>query len=60
MIESIEGKRGLRKTQTSICVKSWTFRRPTLNHNIETVFGPKNLSKGHEWFSKQGKQGKGP
>ena len=62
MIESIEGKRGLPRHKPPFVSKVGLFGRPTLNHNIETVFWvPKILSKGHEWFSKQGKQGhKGP
>ena len=62
MIESIEGKRGLPRHKPPFVSKVGLFGRPTLNHNIETVFWvPKILSKGHEWFSKQGKEGfKGP
>jgi len=62
MIESIEGKRGLPRHKPPFVSKVGLFGRPTLNHNIETVFWvPKILSKGHEWFSKQGKVGhKGP
>ena len=62
MIESIEGKRGLPRHKPPFVSKVGLFGRPTLNHNIETVFWvPRILSKGHEWFSKQGKDGhKGP
>ena len=62
MIESIEGKRGLPRHKPPFVSKVGLFGKPTLNHNIETVFWvPKILSKGHEWFSKQGKDGhKGP
>ena len=62
MIESIEGKRGLPRHKPPFVSKVGLFGRPTLNHNIETVFWvPKILSEGHEWFSKQGKKGfKGP
>jgi len=62
MIESIEGKRGLPRHKPPFVSKVGLFGKPTLNHNIETVFWvPDILKNGHEWFSKQGKKGhKGP
>ena len=38
------------------------FGKPTLNHNIETVYWVRDiLRNGHKWFSSQGKKGhKGP
>ena len=39
MIESIEGKRGLPRHKPPFVSKVGLFGRPTLNHNIETVFG---------------------
>ena len=62
MIESIEGKRGLPRHKPPFVSKVGLFGKPTLNHNIETVFWvPDILEKGHEWFSNQGKKGhKGP
>ena len=62
MIESIEGKRGLPRHKPPFVSKVGLFGKPTLNHNIETVFWvPDILNKGHEWFSSQGKDGhKGP
>ena len=62
MIESIEGKRGLPRHKPPFVSKVGLFGKPTLNHNIETVFWvPDILKNGHEWYSKQGKPGhKGP
>ncbi len=62
MIESIEGKRGLPRHKPPFVSKVGLFGKPTLNHNIETVFWvPEILKKGHAWFSKQGKRDfKGP
>ncbi len=62
MIESIEGKRGLPRHKPPFVSKVGLFGKPTLNHNIETVFWvPDILKNGHKWFSTQGKKGhKGP
>ncbi len=62
MIESIEGKRGLPRHKPPFVSKVGLFGKPTLNHNIETVFWvPDILNNGHKWFSSQGKDGhKGP
>ena len=62
MIESIEGKRGLPRHKPPFVSKVGLFGKPTLNHNIETVFWvPDILKNGHEWYSSQGKNGhKGP
>ncbi|MFL2661543.1 MAG: NAD(P)H-dependent oxidoreductase subunit E [Alphaproteobacteria bacterium] len=62
MIESIEGKRGLPRHKPPFVSKVGLFGKPTLNHNIETVFWvPDILNNGHEWFANQGKKGhKGP
>ena len=62
MIESIEGKRGLPRHKPPFVSKVGLHGKPTLNHNIETVFWvPDILKNGHNWFSKQGKNGhKGP
>ena len=52
MIESIEGKRGLPRHRPPYIAEKGLFGRPTLNHNIETLFWiPEILSKGSEWFS---------
>ena len=62
MIESIEGKRGLPRHKPPFVSKVGLFGKPTLNHNIETVFWvPDILMNGHKWYSSQGKNGhKGP
>lgn len=62
MIESIEGKRGLPRHRPPYIAEVGLFNRPTLNHNVETLFWiPKILSEGPEWFSSQGTNGsKGP
>ena len=62
MIESIEGKRGLPRHKPPFVSKVGLHGKPTLNHNIETVFWvPDILKNGHNWYSKQGKNGhKGP
>ena len=62
MIESIEGKRGLPRHKPPFVSKVGLFGKPTLNHNIETVFWVRDIvEKGANWFSSQGKPGhKGP
>lgn len=62
MIESIEGKRGLPRHRPPYIAEVGLFDRPTLNHNVETLFWiPKILSEGAEWFASQGVNGsKGP
>ena len=62
MIESIEGKRGLPRHRPPYIAEVGLFNRPTLNHNVETLFWiPKILSNGAKWFSNQGTNGsKGP
>ena len=62
MIESIEGKRGLPRHKPPFVSKVGLFGKPTLNHNIETVYWVRDiLEKGYKWYSDQGKKGhKGP
>jgi formate dehydrogenase beta subunit len=62
MIESLEGKRGLPRHRPPYVAQVGLFNRPTLVHNIETVYWmPKILSEGPEWFSSQGRgDHKGP
>jgi NADH:ubiquinone oxidoreductase subunit F (NADH-binding) len=56
MIESLEGKRGLPRHRPPYVAQVGLFNRPTLVHNIETVYWmPKILSEGPEWFARQGK-----
>ena len=57
MLESIEGKRGLPRHRPPYIAQVGLFGRPTLNHNIETLFWvPDILSKGADWFRQQGKR----
>ncbi|MEE4238298.1 MAG: NAD(P)H-dependent oxidoreductase subunit E [Anderseniella sp.] len=56
MIESLEGKRGLPRHRPPYVAQVGLFDRPTLVHNIETVYWmPKILAEGPEWFASQGK-----
>lgn len=57
MIESIEGKRGLPRHRPPYIAEVGVFGRPTLNHNVETLYWiPDILTKGAEWFASQGKE----
>jgi len=58
MIESIEGKRGLPRHRPPFIAQVGLFGRPTLNHNVETLFWIRDiLEKGPEWFASQGRRG---
>jgi formate dehydrogenase beta subunit len=58
MIESIEGKRGLPRHRPPFIAEVGLFGRPTLNHNIETLFWIRDIvEKGQEWFAAQGTRG---
>jgi NADH:ubiquinone oxidoreductase subunit F (NADH-binding)/NADH:ubiquinone oxidoreductase subunit E len=58
MIESIEGKRGLPRHRPPFIAQVGLFGRPTLNHNIETLFWIRDIvEKGPEWFAEQGRRG---
>lgn len=58
MIESIEGKRGLPRHRPPYIAEVGLFNRPTLNHNVETVYWiPEILAKGASWFADQGVNG---
>ncbi len=58
MIESIEGKRGLPRHRPPYVAQVGVFNRPTLVHNVETVYWiPEILAKGAAWFADQGKEG---
>jgi formate dehydrogenase len=58
MIESIEGKRGLPRHRPPYIAEVGLFGRPTLNHNVETVFWIRDIvEKGADWFAAQGKNG---
>jgi formate dehydrogenase beta subunit len=58
MLESIEGKRGLPRQRPPYIAESGLFGRPTLNHNVETLFWVRDiLEKGAAWFGNQGVNG---
>lgn len=58
MIESIEGKRGLPRHRPPYVAQVGVFGRPTLVHNVETVYWmPEILARGAAWFIKQGREG---
>ncbi|MBA5779115.1 NAD(P)H-dependent oxidoreductase subunit E [Stappia sp. F7233] len=58
MIESIEGKRGLPRHRPPYIAENGLFGRPTLNHNVETLYWVRTiLEKGADWFADQGKEG---
>lgn len=58
MIESIEGKRGLPRHRPPFIAEIGVFGRPTLNHNVETLWWvPQILANGVKWFTAQGKDG---
>ncbi|MDV3241371.1 MAG: NAD(P)H-dependent oxidoreductase subunit E [Methylocaldum sp.] len=59
MIESIEGKRGMPRLRPPFVAEVGLFGRPTLEHNMETVFWVRDiLEKGPEWFSSFGRHGR--
>ncbi|HVT53914.1 MAG TPA: NAD(P)H-dependent oxidoreductase subunit E [Dongiaceae bacterium] len=56
MLESIEGKRGLPRHRPPYIAEVGLFGRPTLNHNVETLWWIRDIvEKGAEWFAAQGK-----
>ena len=58
MLESIEGKRGLPRHRPPYLAEVGLFGRPTLNHNIETLWWIRDIvEKGADWFAAQGKPG---
>jgi NADH:ubiquinone oxidoreductase subunit F (NADH-binding)/NADH:ubiquinone oxidoreductase subunit E len=58
MIESIEGKRGLPRHRPPYIAEVGLFGRPTLNHNVETLWWIRDIvENGPEWFVSQGKPG---
>lgn len=59
MIESIEGKRGMPRLRPPFVAEVGLFGRPTLEHNMETVFWVRDiLEKGPEWFASHGRHGR--
>jgi NADH:ubiquinone oxidoreductase subunit F (NADH-binding)/NADH:ubiquinone oxidoreductase subunit E len=59
LIESVEGKRGLPRLKPPIVAMHGVFGRPTLAHNLETLWWlPEILEKGGEWLARQGVRGR--
>ena len=59
MLESIEGKRGLPRHRPPFPTQVGLFGRPTLIHNVETVYWVRDLvEKGAEWFTGHGRHGR--
>jgi formate dehydrogenase len=59
MIESIEGKRGMPRLRPPYVAQVGLFGRPTLEHNMETVFWVREiLERGADWFAGHGRHGR--
>jgi formate dehydrogenase len=59
MIESIEGKRGMPRLRPPYVAQVGLFGRPTLEHNMETLFWVRDLlEQGAAWFTKHGRHGR--
>jgi NADH:ubiquinone oxidoreductase subunit F (NADH-binding)/NADH:ubiquinone oxidoreductase subunit E len=59
MIESIEGRRGMPRLRPPYVAQVGLFGRPTLEHNMETVFWVRDLiEQGAQWFAKHGRHGR--
>lgn len=59
MLESIEGKRGYPRQKPPFPTQVGLFGRPTLIHNVETVYWIRDiLERGPAWFSGGGRNGR--
>jgi formate dehydrogenase beta subunit len=59
MIESIEGRRGLPRLRPPYVAQVGLFGRPTLAHNLETLFWVRDiLDRGAEAFAAHGRRGR--
>ncbi len=59
MMESIEGKRGLPRHRPPFPTQVGLFGRPTLVHNVETVYWVRDIvDKGAAWFTSHGRNGR--
>ena len=59
MIESIEGRRGLPRLRPPYVAEVGLFGRPTLEHNLETLFWVREIvERGGEWFAAHGRHGR--
>ncbi|MFK5980583.1 MAG: NAD(P)H-dependent oxidoreductase subunit E [Rhizobiaceae bacterium] len=58
MLESIEGKRGIPRHRPPFIAERGLFGRPTLNHNVETLWWlPDIIKHGPKWFADKGIEG---
>ena len=58
MLESIEGKRGLPRHKPPFPAQIGLFGRPTLIHNVETLYWIRDvIEKGPSWFTQKGRNG---
>lgn len=59
LIESVEGKRGLPRHRPPYVAQNGVFGRPTLVHNVETVYWIREIfEKGADWFTSHGRHGR--
>src|SRR4051794_18486338 len=59
MLESLEGKRGLSRQKPPFPSQVGLFGRPTLIHNVETVYWVREIvERGPDWFKGQGRHGR--
>jgi formate dehydrogenase len=59
MLESLEGKRGLPRHKPPFPSQVGLFGRPTLIHNVETVYWVRAiLERGPDWFKGHGRNGR--
>lgn len=59
LIESVEGKRGLPRHRPPYVAQNGVFGRPTLVHNVETVYWIREIfEKGADWFTSYGRHGR--
>ena len=59
MIESIEGKRGLPRHRPPYVAQVGLFGRPTLVHNVETLYWIREiLDNGEDWYRGHGRRGR--
>jgi formate dehydrogenase len=59
MLESLEGKRGLPRHKPPFPAQVGLFGRPTLIHNVETVYWVRDIvERGADWFKSHGRHGR--
>jgi formate dehydrogenase len=59
MLESLEGKRGLPRHKPPFPSQVGLFGRPTLIHNVETLYWVRAIvERGADWFKGQGRRGR--